>query len=91
MDFSNPTTHAMIGGIIRAALVAIGTGGVMSSNQIGVVAGAIAALFGVAWSIYQKHAQASTSHQTLTNAVQAAAPTPEIANSVIADAKAGKF
>lgn len=91
MDLSNPTTQAMIGGIIRSILVAAGGAGVMSGDQLGVIAGALAALIGVGWSIYQKKSAADSKVITVATAVHAAAATPENALAIIADAKAGKF
>lgn len=89
IDFSNPNTQQIMGGVIRAAMVAAGMGGVLSDNQMGIVAGAISALFAVAWSVLQKNK--SVSHDTLAAAVQAAAANPANADAIIAQAKAGKF
>ena len=50
---------SMIGGIIRALLAALGggllTSGVVSSDDLNIVAGAVATLVAAAWSIYQKY------------------------------------
>ena len=90
-DLSNPQTQAILGGIVRSLLVAAGGAGMMSGDQLGTVAGAIVALAGVAWSIYQKHNSSVTAHATLTTAVNAAASSPTDATDIIAAAKTGKF
>lgn len=91
MDLSNPVTQQIVGGIIRSLIVAAGGAGIMSGDQLGVFAGAVAALIGVGWSIYQKRATAKDSHAMLTQAVELTAAAPHNADSIIAAAKAGKF
>jgi len=48
------TTKAMLGGIIRAIIIAIGGGASFSPDQITAISGAAAVLIGVAWSLIQK-------------------------------------
>lgn len=91
MDLSNPVTQQMIGGVIRSILVACGGAAIMSGDQLGIVAGAIAALIGVGWSIYQKKSAHENAHVTTAIAVHAAVANPQNASAIIADAKAGKF
>jgi hypothetical protein len=47
MDFSNPLTQQMLGGIIRSILIAAGAGSALSNDQITAGAGALAVLIGV--------------------------------------------
>jgi hypothetical protein len=90
----SPENQAIVGGLIRSVLAMVGAGGLLSGDQLGVVAGALAAVVSVAWGIWQKkHAAATTvSHATLTTAVQAAAAgTPADAADIVTAAKAGQF
>lgn len=48
------TTKAMLGGIIRSIIIAIGGGATFSADQITAISGAAAVLIGVAWSLIQK-------------------------------------
>ncbi|HEY2010511.1 MAG TPA: hypothetical protein VGH23_16095 [Rhizomicrobium sp.] len=89
MDLSNPKTQALIGAVIRAILVAAGGGGLMSGDQISSLAGALAVVAGLGWSLWQK--RNSVSHATLTTAVQQTASNPQNASAIIAAAKQGHF
>lgn len=91
MDLSNPTTVAMIGGIVRTALVLAGGGALMSGDQLGQAAGIIAAIVCLAWSLWQKHSSAQDKHATVVAAVTEAAANPQNASAIIAAAKAGHF
>jgi hypothetical protein len=83
IDFSNPTTQAMIGGVVRSLLIAAGGLG-LAGNQITQVSGAIAMLIGVGWSLWSKKATATDAHLTLATAVNVAANNPQNASAVIA-------
>ena len=48
------TTKAMLGGIVRSVLIAIGGGLYFTNDQLTIVSGAAAILIGVAWSLVQK-------------------------------------
>jgi hypothetical protein len=89
MDLSNPVTQQMMGGVIRSILVAGGGAGIFSGDQLGIVAGSLAALIGVAWSLYQKRAAATDKHVTVAAAVHATVANPQNATNIIAAAKAG--
>lgn len=49
---------AVIGGIIRAVLAMSGGAGLASDGEIEQIAGAVAVLLTIAWSVYQKKVQA---------------------------------
>lgn len=91
MDLTNPVTQQIIGGVIRSVIIAIGGGAIMTGNQESSLAGALAVVLGIGWSIWQKRKTAANSHATLTTAVQATAASPADASAIIAQAKAGKF
>lgn len=48
------TTKAMLGGIVRSVLIAIGGGLYFTNDQLTMISGAAAILIGVAWSLIQK-------------------------------------
>jgi len=51
------TTKAMLGGILRSVLIAIGGGLYFTQDQMTAISGAAAILIGVAWSLIQKKNQ----------------------------------
>jgi hypothetical protein len=50
---------AVVGGVIRAMLAMSGGAGLASDSEIEQISGAVAVLLTIAWSIYQKRAQAA--------------------------------
>jgi len=48
------TTKAMLGGLIRSAIIAFGAGAYFTGDQLTAISGAAAILIGVAWSLIQK-------------------------------------
>ena len=89
MDFSNPITQQMIGGILRSLLIAAGAGSALSSDQLTAGAGALAVLIGIAWSLAQKRFAAEAQHDAVAKAVAAVAADPASAHDVIAQSRAG--
>lgn len=90
-DLSSPEMQAMVGGVIRHLIVLAGGAGVLSQNQLGQLAGALAVIVGIGWSIYQKKSASTAAHVTLTAAVNATDATPASAAAVIDLAKSGKI
>ena len=50
----NPFYSQVIGAVIRHALGVIGAAGTFSENDVQQLAGAVAVLISISWSIYQK-------------------------------------
>jgi len=95
MDFSDPVTQAMVGSIIRSALMAAGAGGVFTGDQIGMLAGAGAMIVSVLWGLYQKRSsaakQADQQHAAVSRAVGLLATNKASVTDVLAMSAAGKL
>lgn len=89
MDFSNPVTQQMIGGVIRSLLIAVGAGGALSGDQLTAGAGALAVLVGICWSLASKRLAADKQHDAVVRAVVTVAADPSTAHAVIAESRAG--
>lgn len=89
MDFSNPVTLQMIGGVIRSILIAVGAGSALSGDQLTAGAGALAVLIGIGWSMASKRLAADAQHDAVVKAVTAVAADSSTAHDVIAASRAG--
>lgn len=74
-----PTMQVLLYTLLRAILVILGALGIgiganLNDGTLMVIAGALATILGVAWSIYQKVSAARTQHAVAVASAQAGAP-----------------
>lgn len=62
-------TPEIMGGLIRSMLVAVGAGAVFDGNQLTALAGALAVIGGMVWSVIQKRRSADKTEDKIRAAV----------------------
>lgn len=86
-DPSDPTTRAQIGGLIRSLIIMAGGLG-LTGDQTSQIAGALAVVVGVLWSLWQKHSSDQAHQATTATVANAVAANPQNVAATLAAAKA---